>query len=302
MKGGHVLLSNSTTQGSPPICPEQESSSAKGHGPPLLSRRWSTKLNTPPIEEAQSHHSTHNTTHDMVRQFAQFSIKLLVGKDVTSSSVDMQISRRTNEFALILSETADVKAIHDALREENVFFHTYTHEMPTGAVRTVLLINAPQERLWLGETTMQLQLWTEGTLQGDMPNLTFECPPDFYFDRPARRLEVLYHILTEDVWVQYSWKDGTRSRIPLLSEANVERCCCLHDQHSNWRIVFGSGQDTWVNVVQRGGGLTRTQIADLHSHFGDETGWQYAWSTHYLKHLRYPALVGSILQVICRPD
>ena len=99
-------------------------------------------------------------------------------------------------------------------------------------------------------------------------------PPSLFLTRwgPRERRQVLYHILSEDVWVQRIKKDGTRSRVPLLSEDNVERCCCLHDQHSNKKLVFGSGHDTWVKVVQRGGGLTGEQIADLHSHFGDEPG------------------------------
>ena len=86
-------------------------------------------------------------------------------------------------------------------RKRAVFFHTYTYDEPSGDRRVVLLVNASEERLWLSKTTMEMERWLRGEVDGDAPNLQATCPHDFCFERPAERLEALYHILTEDVWV-----------------------------------------------------------------------------------------------------
>jgi hypothetical protein len=152
-----------------------------------------------------------------------------------------------------------------------VFFHTYTYvEGTTGDTRVVLLVNASRERLWLSNTTMEIERWLRGDVEGDPPSLTSTCPETFNFERTAARLEAMHHILTEDVWVETPGQEGRKH---LLSVDLVEKCICLHDNTENGVIVFGGRhRDSWAQLLLRGGGLTPEQITDMHNHFGDETG------------------------------
>lgn len=151
-----------------------------------------------------------------------------------------------------------------------MFFHTYSYvEETTGDRRVVLLVTSSRERLWLSQSTMAMERWMRGDVEGDPPSLLSTCPENFSFDRPAERLEALYHILTEDVWVDTPGE----GRKHLLSEDHVEKCICLHDNGENGILAFGGRyHDSWLQLLLRGGGLTPEQISDMRSHFGDETG------------------------------
>ena len=110
-------------------------------------------------------------------------------------------------------------------------------------------------------------------------------------------MEAVCHILTDDVWDGKA--AGDLGRKHLLCEDLVEKCICLHDNAENGAIVFGGRHnDSWVKLVLRGGGLTAEQITHMHNHFGDETGWLFAWSSYYLEWLRYPAAAGLVLQLV----
>ena len=81
-----------------------------------LSRRWEKRL---ALLGVGTHHRADSTSHAApawaVPKFAERGLHMLTGQAVGK---ELQISKRTNEFALILAKGADVNAIHKALREE----------------------------------------------------------------------------------------------------------------------------------------------------------------------------------------
>lgn len=86
-----------------------------------ISRRWNRRLS---LLDSSLLESTQNRSRSIshappawaVPKFAEKGLHFLTGKSVGKG---LQISKRTNEFALILAKGTDVKTVHKALREEH---------------------------------------------------------------------------------------------------------------------------------------------------------------------------------------
>ena len=77
-----------------------------------LSRRWEKRL---ALLGVRADSTPHEAPSWAVPKFAERGLHMLTGQAVGK---ELQISKRTNEFALTLAKGADVDAIHKALREE----------------------------------------------------------------------------------------------------------------------------------------------------------------------------------------
>ena len=79
-----------------------------------ISRRWSRRLSL--LESTQKRSRSISHAPPKIPKFAEKGLHFLTGKSVGKG---LQISKRTNEFALILAEGVDVYTVHKALREEH---------------------------------------------------------------------------------------------------------------------------------------------------------------------------------------
>ena len=95
-------------------------------------------------------------------------------------AIHNEIMKRTHEFAILLMPGVDLHVVHDALRKEEVFYHSYEYKNQRGMLQVLLMVNAGRARLYRALCELEQLRWMRRENHaGHPPPRPFKIPKDF---------------------------------------------------------------------------------------------------------------------------